>query len=934
MRSSRAGYFRNGWPHLGDLLRLLSPLMMCLFLPSSAAASSAESAAATSAVEVMLRLSPQGDRLSGTLSLPVAPGQEAQMLLLFPQALATRPEALNDINHRWIYPGPFEPAGLELHAVELVTALGTSIPVKSDMTAETTRQRLSWPKLPEGQAGVLRVPFETRLPQRFGTFGRVGAQWTLEGGGFPLPLDDSGALHRRPYRVRLEGLPSSAQARLGGEPLTHSEGAWQGEGRFEVPSLRFGVGWHSEQCEQAGQPPVRLEGMPWLGEARAALFCSVVTGALETLLEQYPALSEHVPPLLFVQAPLRESLTAPVEGMVLVSDRLFRVSALFRSLHALELQFRLYEQVLRSALRAQAQIGADALAEGLAFQLALALQSEEERANSLEQRLGWLTVIPIIDRLLHNPNFPYGATYAKARHRPDVFRQRVSSLLPAEPSGTVAVERLRARLGDARFWELVRASLAGGEGRSWRAQLAALAPDALGFWDAWWVPFTPPNYQVGEWEIQASGAGYETRLEVLRQGHGPPEPVTIRLEGRGGKQLEVVLAPETQAGAGTAGQAIAVETSSAEGEQAGDEAARLGPLQVLTAFKPVRLSLDPRGALDESSRTDNEDPPRYNWLIWDMLFNYNGSSQAVEEGCSDCGSTPDRFVAFLLNLRYKDTLLERHVWELEAFRQEESFGGAFGYAHYFGKKRTVYRWEHELAARLEYRNLRQAFEVEQTVGSFESLDAAVTLRGGYTYENRLNPYTPVKGLALDFKGLVGWGLDTTGAETGSFGALSLQARRLFPVNEVLGVAARLKAETFLWGEQVPVMNGFLMGGYGELRSLAPRALVSESKVLGSVELRHPIWLDLDLNVVLFRIREARGVMLLDVGAAGARFFKGLGENGVRAGLGYGLRLNMDLFGLSPLLCAVDVVVPVEGAFGGQGVDLSATRVLVGSYHGF
>lgn len=901
--------------------------------------------------------------------------------------LKEAPAFLNDINHRWLYPAAFE--GADARILEL--AMGPALPVEalqalpparfpleqdSPWMSSEAQRGLVWepmtlPQMPEvllnrplyqlpvalmpGERASITGRFITKIPQRFGAFGRYNGHVTLEDAGLPLLINSGdsdppalGSLTPMTFYVDVAHL-RQVPIFVAGKP--YDMGTIRVEAR--APSLRMGP-INLDRLDNIGLPSVSVGWMPFSGLQRELRFARTMRRALQALQAQHPALVEGVKePVVFLQAPLRDVLTHPADGVVYFSDRLYRVSGLFTSLHDLELRYRLYQQLLARALHSREGHDASWLADGLAWWLAQHLQSPEERSTNIEEQLGWLTVIPIIDRLLHNPNYPMGASYARARYRPDLFRQYLASHVKGEPNGPVFLERLSLKLGAEALHQLINGYLEPGQTVPFRQWVKLQASEQVGFMEAWMRPFSAPNYHVEKMQtvaIEAEGElRYLNRIQVKKEGESPPEPLTVQIETRPYLRTRNHPAAENPTQAGVL-PLLKTEVVARTLDMAGP----VGEITLETHEPPHRITLDPEHLVDEKQRADNESPPRYNWLIWDALLSVNSSSQGISSedpeldcataSCIDTPTVPDRFVSFLLNLRYKDTLLERNVWEFEGFRQVESLGGAFGYARYFGKKRTVYRWEHELAARLEFRQLRQAFEVENTTGNFAEGGSALTLRGGYSFENRMNPYTPIRGLALDVKGQVGMGLEgsadpLTALSTQSFGALTVDLRSISPISEVHTVAARVKLESFVWGEQVPVMNGFLLGGYGELRALPPRAELGQSKVLVSVEDRHPLWLDLDVNLLLFRVREARGVAFLDLGGVGERGFQGMTSDRFHVGLGYGLRFNIDLFGLSPLLCAIDLAVPVTGLLGtqpgaGVGVDFNSARLLVGSYHGF
>jgi hypothetical protein len=243
--------------------------------------------------------------------------------------------------------------------------------------------------------------------------------------------------------------------------------------------------------------------------------------------------------LVIVEVPERQRLAVDVPGMLLVSDRAFRIFPVdrVRRLHALQIARRAFDaliapHLLATSLRAQSPWIADVAGSYLADELVEVLTGQagkKETARDLVKAFGFH---PAVDQLLYAPHVAFGASLFGALEEPDPDRNGVDRARNLLPMGRFVVEKLRDRLGPT-FALAMKAHL---QGLPLIDAAQANSSEDLGyFWKQWIGPHRPVAYRIVE---VTEVAGVRTEIVIERQGTTwLREPVVVEVLDEDGHRV-------------------------------------------------------------------------------------------------------------------------------------------------------------------------------------------------------------------------------------------------------------------------------------------------------------------------------------------------------------------------------------------------------------
>lgn len=790
------------------------------------------------------------------------------------------PGALSPSEVREAFPGDFSAGGFDGLSLELDGARCTP-----RVEALGEGERVAWcPRVVRaGQTVVVRARATLRVPERYGGFGRVARSLTLAGGWLPLPGRPGAAPPRGRWTLSLAA-PAELTAVLGTTPrpstgaggrrvlIAHGEGA-------QIPLVLRPATWRALSLAEGGArflTSAAPQGRP------PELLARATQRAVEDGLRMVAELGLPVPdttrPLVLIEAPLRHVLTETAEGVVLVSDRAFRMVEVdrFLSFHALPLLRDVFGTLAARALSpAVVDRGLTADVVGtwaLERYVARRLGRDEDAFDVL----GIVSFIPSIDLMLYAPDLAFAGAYF--RNVPDQHPLRPDFIdFPlGHPRGKWLYEKLRDRLGVDRAHAIV--ARAGAGVGIVQAVEEAWPEGARAFLDTWLGPPPRGRYALVEVAAEAEpGAPGRTRARATfeRVGELVDEPLVVRFEDEDGDVRDVV-ATATRARRRTV-------------------TATLGaPLDVVL--------LDPERRLLEAG--DDEAPdPRYfhrstpEWKV--LLNNFNVLFAATEgalETAVDLG------------------LARRHDahwgFGLRAEYAAEAVSLALRASRSFGERVTPARLGHAVSASVEGAYLRPGFAAAEEGG------AALLLGLGYGYDDRPSLWAPQSGTAvrvgLGYQRLIGTLTDP--AVTPDSLSVSLRGVRQWRLGLRHQLSLRASASAYVLGQPQAQLL-FPLGGRSQVRGYAQGAELARVRGVLSAEWLHPLLTQLDINFFwLAWVSGIDGALFGDAALAGDDVAEAV-DGPVFGDVGYGLRLYIDYFGVRPGVLAVEAAVPLVRARG-------------------
>lgn len=730
-----------------------------------------------------------------------------------------------------------------------------------------------------------QVQGELRIPNAYGAQGRRGRSLTLGGGWFPFLRAADGGPLRGKLTVVLK-VP-------GGLGVVVADRIVAPKGEAQTVELEFADAASVPlvvRSQAAGFLPFAegrarfltgRPGSPALATPQPSLEATIQDGLLFLDEHQLPA-PTRAAPLLVAEAPLRRDLAQATPGLLLVSDRAFRLTPVERFLrfHRFPILRELYTVVLFDRLVADPDraLAADALGAWLRDRY---VASRVGRAEDAFDVLTWWSFIPAVDSLLYAPQLPFIGAYFRLIDETDPHRVDFLDAPSGRPRGKLLYEKLVDRLGPVAVSELFAKVMAGAPFR--RSVLEALGPAGPEFFRLWLGPYPQVQYRLGTFGSAPADRCpqrpcYQAEIELLRSGAEIEEPIQVLLEDEEGRVVERWAAPS------------------------------LAERRVLTATLSAPLDfveLDPHGRLAEtpsaqvpSPKFDNRSSARWRFLL--NNFNLLLSPTAGQlETALDVGFSRVRDVHW------------RFAGRVDYSPSAVAVSARGIYA--FGSTVTPDRLAHYVGATVEGSYLRPEY-AGTTESAFAFSGAAY-----YAYDDRLTSWLPDRGsglrLGLGYDRTLG-ALDPAAGLTNDALSVSLRALRSFRAHGQQ-LSLRASAAGFLLGEPRAQLR-YPLGGRAALRGYVLGEEVFRYRGLLSAEWVHPILPEANDNAVeLVWATRLEGALYADVAMVSDEL-SGLGRRALRADVGYGFRVYLDYFGVRPGVMSIDLAFPLIDPVTGRG----------------
>jgi hypothetical protein len=854
------------------------------------------------ATDLDVTLDPDGRRISGHARLRIVNDGAAPLstvsFILYPNALAQRSPALNDVRFHWLYPGRFSPAAIELTNLRID---GAPAPVTIDDLPLVARQAIASAPLAKplapGEAVTVDVDFVTRIPRRYGAFGCDGARCRLMGGFYPVPARPGspvspgaprGIVVDRAGHTRISlKLPPRLALLVDGQPIVNDGGGpFVVEGDdVRTPTIvtddvlrpaTLTVGAHVVRyLHRRPRPPSSNDQpMPYVREDIAGL---VLETARQSLLLADAAGFQRDLPLTLVEAPLRHDLVQQHGDVILVSDQIFRIFPFdrLRKYHRMEIAHAVFATVADAAIRAhEAPVDRDRAAGVLAAYLTdVYTRAEFRYVEYFRELLAPLDFVPAVDQLMYAPLLASPSTYFGDVDDRDEIRDGVWRFADARPGPRLLYNKLLDLVGPARFPTLARKLYV--EQMPLRRAAAELFGANLDwFWRQWLDGFPVVNYHLDT--VRVAPGGGRVTIAVRREGETIREPVEVKVVDRAG------------------GERIFIWDDGAQSHTFDVELpAGLASVEVDPRHRLVETALGSLPDVDDP-RMDNRHPPRWR-LLYDgagALFNISQTS-----------------LNFAIGMLAKPQHDLRHHIQVEAYHNETSlFGLAVSGGYGFGQQADRNNLTSVLMAGLTGARLDPSFGTnlgETPQGGWQML-----ARTWFQHDTRDYLFDPWRAVGVR----LGAGYTLTALDGGDrlsrfgVGGFLLRLFELAP-GHVLAAAAEGSAA---WGDIKLFSQLESAGGPLELRGYGADELLALSRAVGRLELRNDFWTGLDWNLLHFTtVRGIAGTLFADVAAIGTCETHALSRERVYYDVGYSFRVLHDAFGLHQQLLSVDFAVPLN-----------------------
>lgn len=830
-------------------------------------------------------------------------------------ARETNDAGVDDFNRPFVYPyQDFDPGWMQLSRARVD---GQELPVVAlevpDAPPDSLQRLVLSRPLAPGEEVEIELEFVTRLPNRFGTFGHFDGQITALGGWYPYvaqlgedgawqldappPLADfsvdlrfdadevvvlNGRESRVPVRQFALDVPRVRYLTLAAAPDLEREEITAGNRRAAI--LSRPPGWSYTRVALPPRfPEIRREVLEQVIEENGG-------PGVETTDRGVSATAEE--PLVFLVAPLRLHLTAPGEGMVVISDRALRVHWLLRGFHQREIDAAARQEELRGLLsRREPPQDYEWVGEGLGHELARRhLEVLPLPRRTVQDWIELFNIFAVVDRFETAPKIPFVETFFAKVPLRDPLHEQVTTFNNSLPPGFVVFDKLRQRVGDERFEALLDHCDRGEQAfrPCVQEELRAAGGESgeEDFFEQWVRPLPRINYRVVDKQLnQPTENGFVQRVEIERQSDWPVrEPVDVRFDPLFGEPADM-----RWEGAG----------SRATVERRTDE-------------KMHQVVLDPERQLMETTRADNASPP-IPQLVLDTAEVEVSSTEFSVAGTVVARGRYD----------YRKDLA------LTGYFTNRSVGATFGPRYHWGTANDENSYRHNFYGFYRAEWLDRGFDDESRPGFHTSGHiGGFGLRYDYNdifwYDNPTRS-THVRLFADIFDHALGSDFDFADwGWSGSFTHPLWSYRTIAALDLFNGFSQALD------GSEVPNQSRFSLGGSRSIRGIGAEEKLGRNLFLVRAELRQAIYPEFDHNLADFLIlRRTQVHVFADTGEVDSSAGRIYDPTRWAVGVGVGFGLIYELMGLYPATFYIEVATRVD-----HKDDLDNVQVLFGTRQPF
>lgn len=820
------------------------------------------------------------------------------VVVLFPNRFSTPDRGINDFNRPYVYPEQdFDPGSMEvLEARDAGTVVPVE-PMRQVSVPDGCLMRMPITPLPPGGVRILSLRFRTVVPYRFGAFGRFDSQLTLNGGWYPYLATMDSAGTWRPneppavadFDVELV-LPEELDLVLNGLSFAHQHLV-----NAHVPAVHY---LSLVAAPQLLRAETHVDGTRVVFLQRPSRWTSrispepepeqIMLDTLRAILADRPAAVGKLPDeVVVVEAPLRLNLTAPGEGMVLVSDRALKVHWLLRPFHELQLAQALYGELLRPPLMAR-EPAADYwwVNEGLAYTFGQRFVAQTRPdTRSVQDWIELFNIFAIVDRFESAPKIPFVNAFFERTRVADPLGEEIATFNNTLPPGHVILGKVRDVVGQSSFDTTIdRCTSAAMPFRA--CATATSGRDLDWVFEEWLQPYPALNYRFDAVDLNtpSSLAKGSARQEPTDGSGTPPaefhqavtvrressrriiEPVMIRLRGVGGHPVDLRW----------------------------DGNGEVGRLTVETPQRMCQAVIDPERRLIEDRRDDNASPPTPQIVL---------DTAEVEVSSTEFGISG--LVVGRERYDYRKDLA------LAAFYTNRSIGFDVGGRLHWGTPIDATSYRQNVYLFYGFQALDGSFKDKQhpavrTTGQL----AAVGVRYDYTNvfaydsptdERYLGLYADwyEQALGSDFN-YVDWGINGVGTHP-------LWSYRAIGAAEVLNGFSEP-----LGSSRVPNQGLYSLGGSRSIRGIGAEEELARNILIVRTELRYDVFPEVDLNFLdVLVLRRGQIRLFADSGRVSNAAGQVYDVGAFAVGVGVGLSAFYEFLGFFPSVAYLEIATRVD-----------------------
>jgi hypothetical protein len=837
----------------------------------------AQGAAAAPALDVRyqleVRFDPTDHTIAGDVRVTIVNHSGVDLFeipfVLYPNRYRERDPELDDDSLERIYPRAFNPGSIAITSIEAGddNAVDLTIEDPADNPPHTiARARLTRAVPPDGSVD-LHMSFVTFIPEKFGVFGYFNGVTVLKGGWHPYvaPWRDGrwvldGAPD--PASITAEVLAPHAVTIIGADMVDPDEDAPIRRWRLHAPraaSVPLALSpSYRVWTEQDGSVRIQYAYLPD-DRPYAPLIVATLRQGLAFFRREYGEVAAT--DVIAAEAHLHQELVAPDPRVIFVAARAFKVFGPLKKYHEAEVVKGLLFALWRTRLTDEEAWVIEGLADASTQRY---LRDRYRKPPSLVRLLRPIAFLPVIDQILYSNRLPLRQVYFKET-TPVLPREELGLFNNRRPDGSTILFKLTALIGvDAvnqvleRYTDLVIR----GEAKPFRTVAFEETGRDLEWFYRQWLEINPKtDFSITSVRRERLGDGHHTTVDLSKTGEGV-EPVTIRLLQRRGPPLTTTW--------------LAYDSSFQE--------------TFVTPSPITAVELDPERKTSDPERFNDRNPAAIKF-IWERLPGVSYDLQTKN-------------LSYDVSAYFQRRYDEHNLLRLKYFSNDTETGGSMALAHDF--ERDVWSYSTRQSIGVGFESTKRA--VPLTPGG--PIDPVTSIQVSHVISNAKTSLVYSEEIQQLIFGAIPYSTVSTELATQLSGdqhpsAIRIVAdvRHQWPFasqHEIAGRAAiGQSAGAFHEARQ------FDLGGSSGMRGYSPNSLIGESMLLVSVEYRHPVARELDMNIWgISLFRRLQAVVFADVGTVSS-------YRDLRTDVGGGIRLSHEILGLYPIVTRFDVAYPLN-----------------------
>ena len=759
-------------------------------------------------------------------------------LLLYPNSLKKKSIYLNDVNFKWMFPDNFDAASMDIKSIKVGDSdLKFNFVNSKDYLPKTLVKVKLQEALDVDKSVTLKIIYTVKIPKKFGPFGRYRKRMLLNGGSYPyLPMFSKSKgwiFDSNPPKASFKAKIKTKKPLLINGKLYNPR---DDEVMFEIEQDYLSVLYRPGiQSETFGHEDSKIKTYLFKGERLLKKEINLDIQSFLEFVNSQEELSKIPFKINIAQAYLRDRLIQPADGVLYISDRLYKVLPALRNYHSVEVIRGLFNLLIRNIVRKkESASNYDWVTNTVAWHYTEKYIKDYHAKVKRDARelkiVRVFSFLPQLDQVIHAPQFSFTSIFYNKIYAYDIFRTDILDYNNKLSSKRVVFEKIKDKYSQLEAFPMFYKSYLSNE-IPFIDFTEQTFGKALQLFDVWLGNYPRVNYELKDVIRKKEKDGYTNTVLLGKQSSVEiDELVEIYFEEWKGQKHLVKWDPSLK-----------------------------NELVLKTKERLKAVHIDPRNRLIETRKGDNRTPALYKWVFTSLIF-----------GLDVTGFSPD--ISF--STQFRKLYGSYNRYNLSGYRSVASYGIGLGYTRLFGRLLDSLRFSHGLALSYRLDGVNNDFRVAVFTPEDPVLNSKEVIINTSGYSTSLlfqyffgsqYSYTNPKvgmGMTLFFElatSKLGGDYDFYKAGVSSAGVIPFDQNNLLAWRVLFGVSGK---------DGIPSQRQYYLGGMNYMKGFPSGEIsrVGRNRLLLQAEYRVYLIKDIDINIFsLIRVRDIMGVFFADAG---------------------------------------------------------------------